>query len=37
MNGTGVSWLYRIALTGGALLWLVMIGGRKEAWDSPIY
>jgi hypothetical protein len=30
---------YYIALTGGALLWLatMAIGGRNEAWDSPLY
>lgn len=31
--------LYAIALIGGAVLWLgtAAIGGRNEAWDSPLY
>jgi hypothetical protein len=30
---------YAIATLGGSLLWLLgmMLGGRQEAWDSPLY
>jgi hypothetical protein len=30
---------YGLALAGGAALWLVtmLISGRREAWDSPLY
>lgn len=30
---------YSIAIGGGALLWLLTmaLGGRAEAWDSPLY
>ena len=30
---------YSIAIAGGAVLWLLTmaLGGRTEAWDSPLY
>jgi hypothetical protein len=30
---------YAIAIVGGSLLWLLgmLLGGRLEAWDSPLY
>lgn len=33
------AWCWTAALAGGAVLWLVAakFGGRREAWDAPLY
>lgn len=37
--GRSIHYLYYIAATAGALLWLgtMAVSGRNEAWDSPLY
>jgi hypothetical protein len=38
-SGARRYWPYYVALAGGALLWLgtMVVSGRNEAWDSPLY
>jgi hypothetical protein len=37
--GRSIHYLYYVAATAGALLWLgtMAASGRSEAWDSPLY
>lgn len=39
MTALSDKWAYVIAAASGAILWLATsaVGGRREAWDSPLY